>query len=35
MEIRQQIIQDHIEKIAQLLNINEDQAFLRFGHCHY
>jgi len=31
MEIRQQIIQDHIEKIAQLLNINEDRAFLRFG----
>ena len=32
MTLRQQIIQDHIDKTSKLLNLGEDFAFLRFAH---
>jgi hypothetical protein len=30
--LRQQIIQDHVEKVADILKVNEDLSFLRFAH---
>ena len=32
MNLRQQIIQDRIEKTAKDLKLSEDMAFLRFAH---
>lgn len=32
MNLRQQIIQDHIDKTINLLNVDKDIAFLRFSH---
>ncbi len=32
MNLRQQIIQDHIDKTIKLLNVDKDIAFLRFSH---